>query len=432
MGPQLNTKRLRLIVALLAVIAIGIAVWSVIVRGIPPRTVTLATGPEGSSYAHLGERYRAILARSGVHLRLEATAGSGENLAKLRDPRSGVSAGFLIAGLPGAKEASGLETLGTLFYEPLWLFEHESANGVAVEGLAGKRVSFGREGSGTRVLTNDLLALARVETRGAKLLELPPAEAADRLLRREIDVVALVDSWESPLIRQLVAAPGISLVTFRRADALVALRPQFNKLILPTGVGDLATNRPPSDVALIAPKTSLVVRSDLHQAIQFLLLEAAAQVHSGPGIFNRASTFPAAESIDFPLSSEAVRFHKSGAPFLQRYLPFWLAVLAERLLLLLVPLFGIVLPLIRVVPEAYRRMVERRIIRLYGELKLLEAELEARGPEASHADAIPRLDALERRADELRVPLRFSQILYTLKVHIRLVRDRLARREQVN
>jgi len=183
---------------------------------------------------------------------------------------------------------------------------------------------------------------------------------------------------------------------------------------------------------LIAPKTSLVVRSDLHQAIQFLLLEAAAQVHSGPGIFNRASTFPAAESIDFPLSSEAVRFHKSGAPFLQRYLPFWLAVLAERLLLLLVPLFGIVLPLIRVVPEAYRRMVERRIIRLYGELKLLEAELDARGPEASHADAIPRLDALERRADELRVPLRFSQILYTLKVHIRLVRDRLARREQVN
>src|SRR5215813_2539383 len=432
MSPQRNIKRLRLLAALLAAIAVAIALWSVVARGIPPRTVTLATGPEGSSYAQIGERYRAILARSGVVLKLEATAGSVENLAKLRDPRSGVSAGFLIPGLPGAKEASGLETLGTIFYQPLWLFEHESANGVAVEGLAEKRASFGSEGSGTRTITNDLLALAGIETRRAKLLELPPAEAADRLLRREIDVVALVDSWDSPLIRRLVAASEISLVTFRRADALVALRPQFTKLILPTGVGDLANNRPPSDVVLIAPKASLVIRGNLHEAIQFLLLDAAAQVHSGPGIFHRAGAFPAAESIDFPLSSEAVRFYKSGPPFLQRYLPFWLAVLTERLLFLLVPLFGIVLPLIRVVPEAYRRMVERRITRLYGELKLLETELEVRGPEASHADVIPRLDALERRADDLRVPLRFSQTLYTLKVHIRLVRDRLARREQIN
>src|SRR5262249_53935776 len=156
-----------------------------------------------------------------------------------------------------------------------------------------------------------------------------------------------------------------------------------------------------------APKASLVVRRDLHEAIQFLLLDAAAQIHSGPGIFHRAGTFPAAESIDFPLSSEAVRFQKAGRPFLQRYLPFWLAVLVERLLLLLIPLFGIVLPLIRIVPDAYRGMVERRIIALYGELKVLETELEARGSGTSHADLIPRLEALERRAAQLRVPLRF-------------------------
>jgi len=410
-------------------IAVAIGVWSVIAGGIPPRTVTLATGPETSAYAQIGERYRAILDRSGVALRLQPTAGSVENLARLRDPRSGVSAGFVIAGLSGAKEASELETLGTIYYEPLWVFEGASASGLAVEGLAGKRMSFGGEGSGTRALTNDLLALEGIETGRATLLDLPPAEAVDRLLRRDVDAVALVDSWDSPLIRRLVAAPEISLVTFPRADALVALRPHLNKLILPTGVGDLAANRPPRDVVLIAPKASLVIRRDLHEAIQFLLLDAAAQIHSGPGIFHRAGTFPAAESIDFPLSGEAVRFYKSGRPFLQRYLPFWLAVLTERLLLLLVPLVGIVLPLFRVVPDAYRAMVERRIIALYGELKMLETELEARGPGASRGELIPRLDALERRAAQLRVPLRFSQMLYTLKVHIALVRDRLASRE---
>src|SRR5262249_19273383 len=259
-----------------------------------------------------------------------------------------------------------VESLGALFYDPLWLFERTSANGFAFGGLAGKRVSFGSEGSGTRALAKDLIALAGIDTQRTTVLDLRPAEAADRLLRGEVDVVALVASWDSPLIRRLVAAPEISLVTFRRADALVALRPHLNKLILPTGVGDLATNRPPNDVALIAPKASLVVRRDLHEAIQFLLLDAAAQIHSGPGIFHRAGTFPAAGSIDFPLSGEAVRFYKAGRPFLQRYLPFWLAVLSERLLLLLVPLVGIVLPLFRVVPDTYRAMVERRIIALYG------------------------------------------------------------------
>jgi TRAP transporter TAXI family solute receptor len=431
MTEKKNSRRLRLMVPLLAAIAIAIAiaVWSVIARGIPPRTVTLATGPEGGSYAEIGERYRAILARSGVVLKLEPTAGSVENLTKLRDRRSGVSAGFVIAGLSSAKEAPELETLGTIFYEPLWLFERASARGLAVEGLAGKRASFGSEGSGTRALTRDLLALAGIDARVASVVDLRPAEAAERLLLGELDVVALVDSWDSPLVRRLVAAPGISLFTFRRADALVALRPYFNKLVLPTGVGDLAANRPPSDVVLLAPKASLVVRRDLHEAIQFLLLDAASQVHSGPGIFHRAGAFPAAESIDFPLSSEAVHFHKSGHPFLQRYLPFWLAVLAERLLLLLVPLVAIVLPLIRAVPNAYRGMLERRIIALYGELKLLETELDRLGSATSRADLIPRLNALERRAGQLRVPLQFSQMLYTLKFHIRLVRDRLASSE---
>jgi hypothetical protein len=374
----------------------------------------------------MGEQYRAILARSGVVLRLQATAGSVENLARLRDSRSGVSAGFVIAGLSGAKEATELETLGSIYYAPLWLFERASANGLVVGGLAGKRVSFGSEGSGTRALTNDLLTLAGVDTRLATLLDLSPSEAADRLISREVDAVALVDSWESPVVRRLVAAPEISLVTFKRADALFALRPHLNKLILPTGVGDLAANRPPNDVVLIAPKASLIVRRDLHEAIQFLLLDAADQIHSRPGIFNRAGAFPASESIDFPLSSEAARFHKAGRPFLHRYLPFWLAVLTERLLILLVPLLGVMLPLVRIVPGAYRGVVQRRITVLYGELKLLETELEARGPAASRADLIPRLDALERRAALLRVPLRFSQSLYTLKVHIRLVRDRLA------
>ncbi len=401
------------------------AAWAFVAAGIPPRTVTLATGPPGSAYAALGERYRVTLARSGVDLRLVPTAGDVENLARLRDPRSGVSVGFVMAGLSGASEASELETLGTIAYEPVWVFERSAATSLTLAGVAGRRISIGAQGSGTRVMAERLMALSGIDIHGASEVDLPQSEAAERLLRGDLEVLAVVDAWDSPVVRKLVAAPQISLVSFRRADAFVALNPELTKLVLPMGVGDLRANRPPEDVLLIAPKGSLVVRRDLHDAIQYLLLDAAAQIHAHPGIFQRAGAFPAAESIDFPLSDEAARYHKSGRPFLQRYLPFWMAVLFERLLLLLIPLVGLVLPLARALPGAYRSLVEGRILALYGELKLLETELESRASGESRAELAPRLDALERRAGQLRVPRKYFQMLYNLRVHIRLVHDRV-------
>jgi TRAP transporter TAXI family solute receptor len=419
--------RRRFVILSIAVTAlVGFASWSFLARWAPPRTVTLATGPEGSSLAALGERYRAILARSGVEVRLVKTAGEAENLALLRDPRSRVSAAFLISGLPGAEEATGLESLGTIAYEPFWLFERSAGKSLTVEGLSGRRISLGLGGSGTRAMARKLIELAGIDTRSAKLVELPPMEAAEGLLRGQLDAVALVTDWEAPAVRRLVASPEISVVSLRRADAFVALDPKLSKLLLPAGVGDFNRNRPPADVVLIAPKASLVVRDDLHEAIQFLLVDAASRIHSRAGIFHLAGAFPAAEAIDFPLSDEAARFFRSGRPLLHRYLPFWAAVRAERILLLLIPVLGILVPLTRVVPSAYRALMERRIVVLYGELKLVETELETAAEEEARTALLKRLDDLDRRASCLRVPLQFSQMRYTLKDHIGLVRHRLS------
>jgi hypothetical protein len=167
------------------------------------------------------------------------------------------------------------------------------------------------------------------------------------------------------------------------------------------------------------------VREDLHPAVQYMLLEAATEVHGGPGIFQRPGQFPAAESVDLPLADDARHFYRSGRPFLQRYLPYWAAVMAERLLLVLLPIVGLLLPLVRVVPALYDRLMQRRIIRLYGELKVLEAELGSRDPADPTRDLADRLGALEVRAGRLRVPLRYSQMLYTLKQHVEMVRGRL-------
>jgi TRAP-type uncharacterized transport system substrate-binding protein len=408
--------------------ALGWAAW-VVVRGapLPPRSVVMATGPGGGAYAALGERYREALARRGLAVVLRTTQGDGENRTLLDDPRSGVAVAFLQSGTTTADASPDLASLGAVFQQPLWVFRRgpAAAGTLALQGLSSKRLAAGGESSGTRAVVLRLLALSGVEAGSVRLLPLSPADGADALLRGEIDAAAMVASWDSPAVRRLLGSPQVGLDGFPRADAYVALDPSLQKLVLPAGVGDMARGLPPADVPMLALTVSLVVREDLHPAVQYMLLEAATEIHGGPGIFQRPGQFPAAESVDLPLADDARHFYRSGRPFLQRYLPYWAAVMAERLLLVLLPILGLLLPLVRIVPSLYDRIMQRRIIRLYGELKVLEAELGSRDPADSTRDLADRLGALEVRARHLRVPLRYSQMLYTLKQHVEMVRGRL-------
>jgi NMT1-like family len=269
-----------------------------------------------------------------------------------------------------------------------------------------------------------LLKLNGVDEHVAEFLSLPADQAAAALLRGDIEAMMTVASWDTPVVRTLLASSEISLANFPRADAYVALYPYLTKLLVPTGVGNMATNRPPSDVTLLAPKAELVVRNDLHPAIEFLLLQAATEVHSDPGIFQKAGEFPAAEQADLPLSPDARQFYKSGGSFLQRYLPFWLAVLASRLLVLLIPLMGVAYPLLRIAPALYGWSMRRRIFRLYGELKLIERDLETQTGRGTQ-EVLQQLLRLEDRANRQHVPVGFAHFLYQLRNHIGLVRARL-------
>ena len=423
-----SARRSRLVMVMIAaVLLVVVALWAIVdlLHPMPPSTVVMATGPEGSTYHESGKRYRDLLARSGITVRLLPTAGDLENLARLRDPRSGVRISIVHGGLTSEKESPELESLGTVFYEPLWFFYLTQYRGQGMAGLQGRKISIGPEGSGTRALALELLARNGMDRNFADLLPLTPQAAGEKLLSGEIDAALMLTSWDAPEVRQLLVSERVELASFPRTDAYIALYPYLNKLIVPAGVGDLAKNRPPTDVVLFAPKASLVVRSDLHPAIQYLLLDAAVQINSKPGIFQKAGEFPAAESIDLPLSSEARQFYRSGRPFLQRHLPFWLAVLADRLLFLLIPVVGVIYPLARFLPAVYGMQMQRRISRLYGELKMLENEAEARDAASGMGDLIGRLARLEGRANRLRVPVFYSNMLYTLKTHIALVRGRL-------
>jgi TRAP transporter TAXI family solute receptor len=398
-----------------------------VLRTMPPRSIAMATGPAGGAYHVIGRQYQALLARTGVGLRLVATAGSVENLALLRDPHSGVNIALLQGGTVG-KAAGELESLGTLFYEALWIFHRGGLEGETLAALRGRKVSIGAVGSGSHALLLELLKRNEVDQDVGELLALPPQEAADKLLAGEIDAAAMVASWDAPVVQQLIADERVKLLNIVRTDAYVALYPFLSKATVPRGGGDLAKDLPPADVTLIASKASLLVRNDLHPAIQYLLLSTAVQIHSGVGMFHHAGRFPAAEGIEVPLSREAVQFYKSGQPFLQDNLPFWMASLVGRLLVLLIPIIAVLYPMMRFLPALYGWLMRRKIARLYGELRFLEDEITAGGGPTDAAQLMARLDQLEKQANQLRMPIAYEGMTYLLRNHIGVVRNRLAAR----
>ena len=401
-----------------AVAAASLAALILVVsRGLPPRTIVMTTGPDGSAYQVFGEQYRAALARDGIRLELRPSLGNVENLARLNDASSGVSVGFLAGGLTTEKASPAIESLGTISYDPIWIFCQGLAAGAQFGDLRGRRISID---PGAGVMPEMLRATGL--QKDVTVIPLAPAAAGEALGRHEIDCACMLTVPEDPAVKRLLADEGTRLMSFRRADAFVALFPFLNKVTVPQGVASLEKNRPPEDVTLVAPKASLVVRRDLHPALQYLLLQAAEEVHSGPGMLHRPGQFPAAEPGDVPLSREARSYYKSGGSFLMRTLPFWLAVFASRLLFVLVPLLGVLYPLLRVLPLVIHFAFERRVNHLYAELRRIDARVVAGDPAAEVSADLERLDGQIGRT---RVSASRARELYALRHHASLVRDRL-------
>ena len=409
-----------------ALVVAALAGAALVMQSRVKRTLVIATGPEGSAYAYCGEQYRLLLERSGVAVILKPTGGTIENLRLINDPGSGVDVTFLSAGTTNADKSPDLRSLGTVFLEDLWFFSRDPvlSQGDLAE-LRGKRLSIGTDGSATRSISEALLRLLRLDRSSMELVGLAPQEAAKQLREGDIQAAIIMTSADFPVVRELLADPEIDLVSFRRAPAYAALYPFLTPLTVPEGVGNLSLNRPPTDVSTHGAPVSLVVRSGMHPALQALLLRAASEIHDKPGMFNAAGRFPAPEPIDLPLSDAAVQYYKSGIPLLQRYLPFWAAVLVGQLLLVLVPLLGVLYPVLRLGPALYGWAMRHRIYRLYGELKFLEHELDGNPTNEQKLALRDRLEQLDHRVGRMHIPIAYASMVYTTRLHIDLVRSRL-------
>jgi len=421
---ELSSRDIALIVLPLAVL-LALAVWGIThyVQPAPPKIVVMSTGPLDGAYHAFAQRYKAHLAQYGVTLELKSSAGAVENVERLKTRKDGVSLALVQGGIANAENAPGLMTLGSMFYEPSWLFYRSAQSLDLGNRLRGKRIAIGAPGSGTRAVGLRVIREIGIAEPPTVLSDLGGLAAAKALEAGEVDAVFYVAAPDAPGVQRLLAAPGVRLLDAKRAETFVRRNPFLHKLTLPEGAADLARNVPPTDITLLAVTANLIAVEDIHPVIVDLLLEAARKVHGGAGLFQRIGEFPAPRDLDFPLSSDAERFYKGSPSILRRYLPFWMVVWVNRFIVIGIPLIIIAIPIVRNIPALYRWSTRRRIYRWYGELRTIEnAVRHGGGDMATHA---ARLNRIEERLDRLRVPHAYSAELYNMLAHIQLVRDLL-------
>ena len=405
----------------------------------PPKRVVLATGSDQGAYAAFGKRYQEELKRFGIEVILRPTLGSRENLRLLEDAKQDVQIAFVQGGASGTQATTEADveeklpvmSLGSIFYEPVWLFYRTEAakkvdrKGVLTEftQLRGLRVNVGARGSGSPGIVNRMLLANLMDRTDIKRdnLDLTPAVVA--LLAGKLDAMAMVSAPESPLVQMLLQTPGIRLLEFDQAEAYARRYRYLSPVTLPRGVVDLPRNVPPQDLDMVATTCSLVAREDLHPALVQLFVQAASRIHSGGGWISRAGQFPTALNTEFPLARDAERFYRNGPPAMQRYLPFWLANLVDRMWVAMISIIAILIPLARVVPPLYTYRIRSRIYKWYRDLRQIEDDLGRK--DANAAALLVELEKLDAKVERIAVPLAYADELYALRSAIGLVRKRL-------
>jgi TRAP-type uncharacterized transport system substrate-binding protein len=428
---MLGISRWQLLKALAAIVGIVGTVSLALLYFIPapPSKVTMATGVRGSAFEYYGRQYREILARSNIELELRETTGVFETVRLLQDPKSGIQIAFVAGGVSDGKHAPGLLSLGTVYNSPYWIFYSSNEPLERLSQLVGKRIAVGPVGTASRAGAERILGKAGVNNESATLLPFIGLAAVEAMNDGKVDAVWIFGAPDSPPVHSLLHNPNVRILGFQTAEAFTRIFPELARMVLPQGVVDIYRNIPPNDVPLIGSPTKVLVRSDLHPEIVQLLLQTMVEAHSGANIFQRAGEFPNGTDVEYPVAPAAIDFYKNGPSFMQRHLPLWLSVHAQRAIAVLLAATAIGLPLSRLTPVIYQWIMRRRLIYWYGKLKALESSFDG-DPSGKHLPQkqIEQLERIEDAVSHISLPLTFTDQLYNLRSHIDIVRRKITSR----
>jgi uncharacterized protein len=398
------------------------------VKPAPPDSFVISAASKESPYYELAMRFEAEIAKKGVTLEVRESRGSFDNLKGLKDSESDIQAGIVQGGLANGLDTPNLLSMGRLLTEPVWIFYRGPDKIDHITQLKGKRVLIGPEGSGTGFLAHKLLEANGISAENTTLISMELPAYVDAFTNGTADAGFLVLGAEAKTVQRLLRLPNVNLMSMAQARGLIQRYPYLSAVILRQGVVDFAQNIPPADTSLVATRAMLLVRDDLHPALVTILAQAVLDVQRKPTLRDGGEsklfalgTEALTDDPEFPLADDARRVYRTGPTFFQRVLPFWLATLFDRAFILILPVIGIIFPLIRLVPMMYNWRMRRRILYWYRELKNLENDL----PKTDASELGERMERVEEGVRKISVPIQFSADLYNLRDHVEFVRRRI-------
>ena len=203
-------------------------VGSIIVIGLmllepfPPREVNVASGRPTGNYAATVDRINTAFRAEGIKATNVHTQGSLDNARLLLAPDSTVNAALIQGGALRADEVTGLNSLGSVGYEPLWIFYDQRRVGRIDDfaELIRWRVGVGPTGGGTRPVLADALRLNNlsIDDHQHFISDSYDKNLADFEAGR-LDVIVMVASIQDANIRRLFEMPHARVAQIRHAEA---------------------------------------------------------------------------------------------------------------------------------------------------------------------------------------------------------------------
>lgn len=346
---------------------------------LPPKTLGIAIGREGTSDGAYGEKLVSFFAEHGVKLNVTHTEGGKQPIVAMQRERS-IQSALVLGGLHKKFELDQVWSLGSSQYEPFWLFyraaaftDDEQIFHVPTNGLA-----IGEPNSGSNTIIRQLL-----EIRGegvasqTKFLEWPYLKSVEALLAGDIVALTAVDGIDSPIIKKLLADPKIKIANFPFAPAYAKRLQQLDLVSIPRGSFTTNPTYPATDINMVATTLTLVVEKDLHPALQLLFLMAMDHIgDSRDQFFAKPDEFPSYKDSSIPLAPIAKQYLSNGPPTSVQHLPFWAASFVDRIWFFILGSLAIVYPLYRMMPNFRTKLGQLKVNDAYTLLHAIQQRFE--------------------------------------------------------
>lgn len=391
----------------------------------PPTQLRIAAGSQGSYFHEVASAYQSALAKEGISLEMVPSKGALDNLQLVKDGKADLA--LTHDGLVQAKEVPQLRSLGSISYEPLWVFRRKGAPAItALTQLKGMRVNVGPEGSGVRFLALQLMRLSDVTPLNTQLFDASAQDSIQRLKAGQLDFAFFMDPPENPNVKSLFSSEDILEVDLKDADAFHRNLRFLHVISMAPFTIDIASAQPVTEFKTVSATNTVVVHDRLHPAIQYLMLSIMNKAHHPPSLISTEGEFPSDKDVGLPLSDEAEVFYTKGMPFLSQYLPFELASIVERLAKSLLPFLLVIFPLLKFIPSIMKWRTGRKFSKLYKSLVDVETSMRSGSTTRSALEYESMLNQIEEKIALENLSLSSSEV-YVLREHIELVRGQIRR-----